>query len=196
LLTSDLSSSISAVTPIAAELHQHFASGGSIVDGVRLVALLERVTGKRAASNRQAFDRQRGSRLPPDWQPSMADVAFAIDRRMSRGRLENEIEKFRNYWTAKGGAGATKRDWSATWRNWIITARERGHGPSNSGGRGPGTIDASRRPATGSDAILAGMGRLADQVDQRRMSALSQGREVSHDTGAAGQFDFGAREAR
>ena len=41
---------------------------------------------------------------------------------MAQARMNTEAEKFRNYWTAKSGAGATKRDWSATWRNWIITA--------------------------------------------------------------------------
>ena len=35
-----------------------------------------------------------------------------------------EHEKFCNYWHAKSGQQATKVDWPATWRNWIIKAAE------------------------------------------------------------------------
>jgi len=66
-----------------------------------------------------------GSRIPENWAPSEADVSFALDR-LTREHAQTEIEKFRNYWTAKTGAGATKRDWAATWRNWVLNAAERG----------------------------------------------------------------------
>jgi len=34
-----------------------------------------------------------------------------------------ETEKFINFWVAKSGKDATKLDWNATWRNWILNAR-------------------------------------------------------------------------
>ncbi len=39
--------------------------------------------------------------------------------------LEHETEKFGNYWRSKSGREATKVDWVATWRNWMLTASER-----------------------------------------------------------------------
>jgi hypothetical protein len=174
-------------TPIAAELHAHFAAGGTVADSVRLVELLER--GAQTVKRRKEAT-GRGSRLPVDWQPSSAEVAFALDRGVARSRVDTEAEKFRNYWTAKSGAGATKRDWSATWRNWIIMAMERSNGPASYRGQGPGTTNPARRAATGSDAILAGMGRLARRVDERRTSAVDGRWEVSKCADVAGQLDF------
>ena len=28
-----------------------------------------------------------------------------------------------NYWTAKTGSAAVKKDWAATWRNWMLSAQ-------------------------------------------------------------------------
>lgn len=56
----------------------------------------------------------KGTRLPEGWTPSAGQKTDAI-----------ELERFRDYWTAKAGAGARKADWDATWRNWLRTAAER-----------------------------------------------------------------------
>src|SRR5262249_17684441 len=157
---------------IAAELHAHFASGGTAAEGVRLVELRER--GARTAKLRNEAN-GRGSRLPINWQPSPAEVTFAVERGLAQARIAIQAEKFRNYWTAKSGAGATKRDWSATWRNWIFTAMERGYGPPINRGHRPGTNTTPRRASTGSDAILAGMARLASRIDERRVSNRAGG---------------------
>jgi hypothetical protein len=193
----DLACIDARTAPIAAKLRDHFANGGSIADGIKLVELLERA-GIRASDRSQsrALKAVRGSRLAGDWHPSPPEIAFALDRGMPRARIDTELEKFRNYWIAKSGAGAVKRDWSATWRNWIITAMERGNGPSNHGGRGPGTPTPTRRPTAGSDAILAGMGRLAHRVGERRMSAVGRGQEIPDGADVAIQFDFGPRGTR
>jgi hypothetical protein len=158
---SDLALDLSGTTPLAAELKAHFERGGSTAEGVKLVAMLERA-GARAMTVKPPpkHSATRGSRLPADWQPSHSEVAFALDRGMPQARVSNETEKFRNYWTAKSGAGATKRDWSATWRNWIITTMERGNGPPVYQGHWPGKTSAPGRAPTGSDAILTGMGRV------------------------------------
>jgi hypothetical protein len=150
--------------PIAARLRDHFANGGSIADGIKLVEFLERA-GNRASDRSQSRVPKvvRGSRLSGDWHPSPLEIAFALDRGMPRARIDTEIEKFRNYWIAKSGAGAVKRDWSATWRNWIITAMERGNGPSNYGGRGPGTSTPTRRPKAGSAWVASRIESMKDE---------------------------------
>lgn len=64
---------------------------------------------------------KRGQRLAPDWEPSDADVEFAVGRRVN---WREELETFRDFWLSKSGADACKLDWSATWRNWIRRSRQ------------------------------------------------------------------------
>ena len=185
-------------TPIAAELYAHFAEGGSIKDAIKLAERLERATTQALAAKRatnSATGAPRGSRLPSNWAPSDADVSFALQRGMPPLVLENEIEQFQNYWIAKSGAGAAKRDWSATWRNWIITAMERSNGTANYRGPGPANV-SSRSSSTGSDAILAGMSRLANRIDQRRMSTVLERRQVPDDPSPSFSFDVEPGGAR
>jgi hypothetical protein len=84
---------------------------------------------------------------------------------MTRERIGVEAERFVNHWTPKSGRDATKRDWEATWRNWISNAMEPGYGAASYQGHRPGTHTTPRRAATGSNAILAGMARLAHRID-------------------------------
>ncbi|WP_375647681.1 hypothetical protein [Bartonella sp. CR84HXZ] len=65
---------------------------------------------KRAKAN-------RGCRLPDDFKPNLQ---YAIDKGLTHDEALLEVERFRNFWLAKSGANANKRDWPATWRNWII----------------------------------------------------------------------------
>jgi hypothetical protein len=74
----------------------------------------------------------RGARLPDDWQPSLDELAFARSL-LPEPQVSKEAAKFRDYWHARAGPQAVKRDWTATWRNWIRTAAERN--PAN--GQGP-----------------------------------------------------------
>jgi hypothetical protein len=66
--------------------------------------------------------RARGARLDADWWPTPSDQTFARDL-----GLDPMItaDSFRDYWTARTGAGASKLDWSATWRNWCRRDAER-----------------------------------------------------------------------
>src|SRR5262245_7360011 len=113
-------------TPIAIMVEAMLASGAAhsaIGDAVAAAGL----QGRSKIPHRN-LDR-RGSRLADDWQPTEADISYAIGRGMSRERMATESERFRNYWHAKSGQAATKRDWGATWRNWILSALERTNGP-------------------------------------------------------------------
>lgn len=73
--------------------------------------------------------RRRGTRLPDDWSPTPDDLAFAEQHGWSGDPLTTEVLKFRNYWTSKSGAGATKLDWHRTFCNWLLTARRPGQAP-------------------------------------------------------------------
>ncbi len=59
-----------------------------------------------------------GTRLPEDWQPDEALLAWARRERTDIDPLR-EAENFKDYWRAKTGKDATKLDWPATLRNWI-----------------------------------------------------------------------------
>ncbi|WP_165964592.1 hypothetical protein [Actinomadura sp. KC216] len=68
--------------------------------------------------------RKRGTRIPDDFTVTAAMVEWARHRCPHvDGRAETE--KFVNYWRAKSGKDATKVDWPATWRNWMLNAAER-----------------------------------------------------------------------
>jgi hypothetical protein len=66
----------------------------------------------------------RGTRLAEDWVPSEQTRLWARTE-FPGVDLRTEHTKFVNYWLAKTGRDATKRDWDRTWQNWIITAAER-----------------------------------------------------------------------
>ena len=64
-----------------------------------------------------------GTRLPDGWCPP-ADVIAQMRADHPQVDLRAEHAKFVDYWRAKAGKDATKRDWAATWRNWIRRAAE------------------------------------------------------------------------
>jgi hypothetical protein len=80
----------------------------------------EEIEAKERADARPA--KNRGTRLPSDWAPDPDLTQWAIAERPELG-LTSEIEKFRDYWAAKAGAGGLKLDWPATFRNWIRNSK-------------------------------------------------------------------------
>ncbi len=70
----------------------------------------------------------RGRRIPDDFTVTPEMVAWARERcPQVDGR--HETEKFINHWRGKSGKDATKVDWAATWRNWMLGALDR-YGPA------------------------------------------------------------------
>ncbi len=63
---------------------------------------------------------KRAVRLPAQFEP---DRDFAARLGFGAAEVETELEKFRDYWTAKSGRDAAKLDWPATWRNWMRNAK-------------------------------------------------------------------------
>lgn len=56
--------------------------------------------------------------LPSDWTVAEGEINWALFKfpSLNRSDLENETDRFRDYWAAEG---KLKADWQATWRNWI-----------------------------------------------------------------------------
>lgn len=77
--------------------------------------------GRKDAASAQ----KRGTRLPEDWKPTEKDRAWTLER-LTQADAATELEKFRNHWHAKPGKDATKLDWNATWRNWVLNSRGSG----------------------------------------------------------------------
>lgn len=86
----------------------------------------------------------RGTRIPADFAVSPSMVAWA---RANAPGIDGQREtlKFINYWQAKSGKDATKVDWPATWRNWMLTAAERApQGKPSTGDKMRNTIELGR----------------------------------------------------
>jgi hypothetical protein len=71
-----------------------------------------------ADAEKRGAQRERGSRLPPDWAPTAPLFAWASKERPDLD-LTNTVAKFRDFWKAKPGRAGTKLDWDATFRNWV-----------------------------------------------------------------------------
>ena len=64
-----------------------------------------------------------GTRLPESFAVTDEMAAWARENTPHvDGRLE--FDQFRDYWRAKSGANAVKRDWPATWRQWMRKAEQ------------------------------------------------------------------------
>lgn len=75
------------------------------------------------------LDRRKGTRLPDDWGLSAEWRVAALDQRekfnLPAVDLDLEAEKFRNHWHGASGQRGVKRDWRATWINWVLRVDER-----------------------------------------------------------------------
>jgi hypothetical protein len=85
---------------------------------------------------------ERGTRLPDDFVMPTEWADWAKEQGLDEMVIAREGGKFIRYWTAKTGAGATKRDWLKTWQNWVTKAIE-----DSSRGRGRTTGNWDHAPA-------------------------------------------------
>lgn len=56
--------------------------------------------------------------LPDDW------LDFSLNSGLSVEQSKDQFNRFRDYWIAQPGAKGRKKDWLATWRNWIRRSKE------------------------------------------------------------------------
>ena len=85
-----------------------------------------------------ASRRKAQTALPDDFMPNEVGATRAEEKRID---LAAELEKFRNYHTAKGSVMA---DWQAAWRTWVGNARP-----------GTGAVGEPGGPKRGSDEYAA-----------------------------------------
>lgn len=64
----------------------------------------------------------KGTRLPYNWHLPMAWGEWAVAEGMDEFSVRREGDRFADYWHGLSGARGVKRDWQATWRNWIRKA--------------------------------------------------------------------------
>lgn len=87
-----------------------------------IIGELQKTENSPEQKNIKLESEKRGTRLPADWELEEEDGNWAMSEfGLEFGEVCIQADKFRDYWIAKAGAGGVKRDWVATWRNWIRT---------------------------------------------------------------------------
>jgi len=101
---------------------QAFATFAGIEER-HVARILEALAAHSALPEGRAASGKAGTRLPLDWSlsPDLAEWAM-YKRRWTPDEIAAEAEKFANFWHSKSGSSATKMDWDATWRNWVLNS--------------------------------------------------------------------------
>ena len=95
----------------------------------------------------------RGSRIPDPFLLTADMRAYASEKRPNID-VKEETEKFVNHFRSATGRNATKLDWQATWRNWILNAKERtNYGPNRQSNGGNSRATSSERIASTLESI-------------------------------------------
>lgn len=69
---------------------------------------------------------KRAARLREEWVLPKAWGVWAMENfHITRDQVLGEAARFRDYWVAASGSNAAKKNWEATWRNWIRGSQER-----------------------------------------------------------------------
>jgi len=69
-------------------------------------------------------EKNSSARISEDFEPS--EKAWAeMEEHFPHVDLKLETHSFRDYWLSKTGKDSLKKDWDATWRNWIRNAHKR-----------------------------------------------------------------------
>lgn len=119
----------------------------------------ERPAPKPAAAEPPQPKPQRGTRLPPDWEPPDEWLDWA--RQEGYPNPVRSAARFKDYWLAQPGQKGVKLDWQATWRNWVrkdIDDDARHHNRTGAAGHAPdrpGSPEQRNRLRAGIAAVLA-----------------------------------------
>lgn len=103
---------------------------------------------------------KRGTRIPPDWQPSEHDIEAAVAKGIALERIPIIAEKFKNHWLAKTGSKASSTNWHLNWCTWCINEIE-WNGAKN--GQRPHNANTRR---SGTDDFFAGLAEVAADIDR------------------------------
>lgn len=106
-------------------------------------------------SNEISMGPKRASRLPDDWEPVLTPASQRKVDGWPPGKLESELEAFRNHASDKG---RTSKDWQAAFRTWIGKADEWHRQRKSAGGNG---VASALDKRIGSDGFTRSPGRPA-----------------------------------
>lgn len=82
---------------------------------------------------------RKASRLDPSWRLTKRLGEWACGRGHSPEWVRAEAERFRLYWISATGQKAMKRDWDATWSQWVLNAERH---QAKGAGVGDGMLNA------------------------------------------------------
>lgn len=107
----------------------------------------------------------KGSRLPSDWTLPDGWREWATTEALGGGDRLIEILpwvdraalKFKDFWLSKAGADGVKRDWEATWRNWVRKDIDDGRGPK---GRAKNEQAEQAESGRSAERVAAAMARV------------------------------------
>ncbi|MEX1079814.1 MAG: helix-turn-helix domain-containing protein [Homoserinimonas sp.] len=113
-------------------------------------------TGIEPEDNRKGAAQKRGTRIPDDFTvtPTMIEWARENAPDVERTRATT---MFINYWTAATGRNATKRDWEATWRNWLLKDQQFAE---RAPGRKQTPTDRARQTAAAGQRVAGRLGNV------------------------------------
>jgi hypothetical protein len=134
--------------------------------------------GKREADTSPSAPppKTKGTRLAEPFLLTAEMRAYAAAKRPEVDPVL-ETEKFCNYWRAKPGRDGTKLDWLATWRNWILNAKET-HGTNQQHTR---TSEREKSAQRGANAIaLIDELRRQGELERQAVSGGGDGGRSPH----------------
>jgi len=97
---------------------------------------------------------KRATQLPESFFPDETGQALARELRVS----QSELEKFRDYHTAKG---STMKDWQAAWRTWVRNAAK--FSMQTNGNHKPNSFAEQKQATSNTIRAFAELGNLREQ---------------------------------
>jgi uncharacterized protein YdaU (DUF1376 family) len=130
-----------------------------------------------------------GVALPSDWLPKDSHYRKGEELGFSKQQIDFFAERMRNWAGANAHrAVARKSNWDQAFHNWISDKAEKNANRVDSAG----AASTSRPAQTGYDPILAGMGRIADRIAQRKLAEQSKNGIERIGFDSSGRDDFGS----
>jgi hypothetical protein len=78
----------------------------------------------KTTDTKTCITKKISTHINPDFKPE-ADSWQLMEEHFPHIDLKLETHSFIDYWTSRTGSGSMKKDWDATWRNWIRSAHKR-----------------------------------------------------------------------
>lgn len=105
------------------QVEQYADAHGVPINAAAIMLLVAGLDKTKRQTARQAAA-ARATRIPEPFVVTPEMVTWAREHAPHVDGAR-ETERFVDFWRAKTGQGATKRDWVATWRNWMRETEDR-----------------------------------------------------------------------